>query len=93
MWTSSRPRTGIRVDGQSIELVDDFCYLAVCWSTATRKVLNKDALVPSLHSAPSQNACGHHQWSQSASIRIRSSLYHDMRIRDLGSTVYDGGEA
>ncbi|KAK6751555.1 hypothetical protein RB195_003140 [Necator americanus] len=27
MWISSRPRTGIRVDGQPIELVDDFCYL------------------------------------------------------------------
>ncbi|KAK6736754.1 hypothetical protein RB195_019445 [Necator americanus] len=27
MWTSSRPRTGIRVDGQPIELVDEFCYL------------------------------------------------------------------
>ncbi|KAK6743364.1 hypothetical protein RB195_010554 [Necator americanus] len=27
MWISSRPRTGIRVDGQPIELVDGFCYL------------------------------------------------------------------
>ncbi|KAK6757534.1 hypothetical protein RB195_015383 [Necator americanus] len=27
MWISSRPRTGIRVDGQQIELVDEFCYL------------------------------------------------------------------
>ncbi|KAK6735676.1 hypothetical protein RB195_018730 [Necator americanus] len=27
MWISSRPRTGIRVDGQPIELVDKFCYL------------------------------------------------------------------
>ncbi|KAK6727868.1 hypothetical protein RB195_005503 [Necator americanus] len=27
MWISSRPRTGIRVDGQPIELVDEFCYL------------------------------------------------------------------
>ncbi|KAK6734692.1 hypothetical protein RB195_018092 [Necator americanus] len=27
MWISSRPRTGIRVDGQLIELVDEFCYL------------------------------------------------------------------
>ncbi|KAK6749708.1 hypothetical protein RB195_001985 [Necator americanus] len=26
MWISSRPRTGIRVDGQPIELVDEFCY-------------------------------------------------------------------
>ncbi|KAK6763071.1 hypothetical protein RB195_023685 [Necator americanus] len=26
MWISSRPRTGIRVDGQSIEHVDEFCY-------------------------------------------------------------------
>ncbi|KAK6753817.1 hypothetical protein RB195_013041 [Necator americanus] len=30
MWIeiSSRPRTGIRVDGQPIELVDEFCYLS-----------------------------------------------------------------
>ncbi|KAK6739499.1 hypothetical protein RB195_008176 [Necator americanus] len=27
MWISSRTRTGIRVDGQPIELVDEFCYL------------------------------------------------------------------
>ncbi|KAK6747858.1 hypothetical protein RB195_000822 [Necator americanus] len=27
MWISSRRRTGIRVDGQRIELVDEFCYL------------------------------------------------------------------
>ncbi|KAK6737703.1 hypothetical protein RB195_020046 [Necator americanus] len=27
MWISSRPRTGIRVNGQPIELVDEFCYL------------------------------------------------------------------
>ncbi|KAK6729458.1 hypothetical protein RB195_006481 [Necator americanus] len=27
MWISSRPRTGIRVEGQPIELVDEFCYL------------------------------------------------------------------
>ncbi|KAK6738482.1 hypothetical protein RB195_020530 [Necator americanus] len=27
MWISSRPRTGIRVDGQPIELVGEFCYL------------------------------------------------------------------
>ncbi|KAK6757732.1 hypothetical protein RB195_015507 [Necator americanus] len=27
MWISSRPRTGIRVDGQPIELVDEFYYL------------------------------------------------------------------
>ncbi|KAK6763989.1 hypothetical protein RB195_024351 [Necator americanus] len=27
MWISSRPRTGIRVDGHPKELVDEFCYL------------------------------------------------------------------
>ncbi|KAK6738276.1 hypothetical protein RB195_020406 [Necator americanus] len=27
MWISSRPRTRINVDGQPIELVDEFCYL------------------------------------------------------------------
>ncbi|KAK6762919.1 hypothetical protein RB195_023576 [Necator americanus] len=27
MWISSRSQTGIRVDGQPIELVDEFCYL------------------------------------------------------------------
>ncbi|KAK6761252.1 hypothetical protein RB195_022351 [Necator americanus] len=27
MCISSRPRTGIRVDGQPIKLVDEFCYL------------------------------------------------------------------
>ncbi|KAK6760389.1 hypothetical protein RB195_021744 [Necator americanus] len=27
MWISLRPRNGIRVDGQTIKLVDEFCYL------------------------------------------------------------------
>ncbi|KAK6748972.1 hypothetical protein RB195_001530 [Necator americanus] len=27
MWISSRPRTGIKVNGQPIELVNEFCYL------------------------------------------------------------------
>ncbi|KAK6764821.1 hypothetical protein RB195_024951 [Necator americanus] len=27
MWISSRPRTGIRMDGQPNELVDEFCYV------------------------------------------------------------------
>ncbi|KAK6764171.1 hypothetical protein RB195_024478 [Necator americanus] len=27
MWISLRPRTGIRVNGQPIELVDEFCFL------------------------------------------------------------------
>ncbi|KAK6761484.1 hypothetical protein RB195_022523 [Necator americanus] len=27
MWSSSRPRTGIRVDGQPIELIDEFCHV------------------------------------------------------------------
>ncbi|KAK6761944.1 hypothetical protein RB195_022878 [Necator americanus] len=29
MWISTRRQAGIRVDGQPIELVDKFCYLAV----------------------------------------------------------------
>ncbi|KAK6751863.1 hypothetical protein RB195_003344 [Necator americanus] len=28
IWVSSRPQTGIKVDGQSIKLVDEFCYLS-----------------------------------------------------------------
>ncbi|KAK6763111.1 hypothetical protein RB195_023716 [Necator americanus] len=27
MWISSKPRTGTRMDGEPIELVDEFCYL------------------------------------------------------------------
>ncbi|KAK6763994.1 hypothetical protein RB195_024358 [Necator americanus] len=28
LWASSRPRTGTKVKGQSIELVDEYCYLS-----------------------------------------------------------------
>ncbi|KAK6758628.1 hypothetical protein RB195_016072 [Necator americanus] len=28
MWTSSKPRAGIKVDGQPIEPIDEFCYMS-----------------------------------------------------------------
>ncbi|KAK6762451.1 hypothetical protein RB195_023247 [Necator americanus] len=48
MWISSRPRTGIRVDGQPIELVDEFCYLGCMLEKNGSH--EKDAVRPFQHS-------------------------------------------
>ncbi|KAK6749805.1 hypothetical protein RB195_002048 [Necator americanus] len=52
-------------------------------------MFSKDALRPLLHLTPQRNACGrpHHQRSQAASLPIRNSPHHDVRIGDLGSTI------
>ncbi|KAK6759214.1 hypothetical protein RB195_021063 [Necator americanus] len=59
MWISSRPPTGIRVNKQPIELVDEFrdlgfsCILKNNYEkAATRKIFSKDALRPILHLTP-----------------------------------------
>ncbi|KAK6742431.1 hypothetical protein RB195_009977 [Necator americanus] len=56
MWISSTSRTGIRVDGQPIELVDGFFYLGCTLKNngkeQQRKIFSKDALRPFPHSTP-----------------------------------------
>ncbi|KAK6761126.1 hypothetical protein RB195_022262 [Necator americanus] len=84
---------GITVDGQLIEL--KFCYL--------RCALKKNGS----YENDIQRRCAkaisaftkmlvdnsHHQRNQAASLTIRSSPYNDARIGDMGSTIYDDGEA
>ncbi|KAK6749134.1 hypothetical protein RB195_001625 [Necator americanus] len=60
MWISSRPRTGIRVDGQPIELVDEFCYLGCTLKnngSYERDVQQRCAKATSAFKSL-QNACG-----------------------------------
>ncbi|KAK6761378.1 hypothetical protein RB195_022440 [Necator americanus] len=54
MWISPIPRTGIRVDGQPIEPVDEFCYLGCMLKNngSYEKIFSKDALRPFPHSTP-----------------------------------------
>ncbi|KAK6761518.1 hypothetical protein RB195_022549 [Necator americanus] len=54
MWISSRPRTGIRVEGQPIELVDEFSYLGCTPKNngSYEKIFSKDALRLLLHLTP-----------------------------------------
>ncbi|KAK6734602.1 hypothetical protein RB195_018035 [Necator americanus] len=50
MWISSRPSTGIRVDGQPI---DEFCYLSCALKKkATRAIFSRDGLRPFPHPTP-----------------------------------------
>ncbi|KAK6744492.1 hypothetical protein RB195_011295 [Necator americanus] len=55
MWISSRPRTGIRVNGQPIDLVDEFCYQGCTLKSSgsyQSEMFSKDALRPLLHLTP-----------------------------------------
>ncbi|KAK6730302.1 hypothetical protein RB195_007020 [Necator americanus] len=54
MGISSRPRTGIRVDGQPIELVDEFCYLGCTLKNngSYEIFFSNGALRPLLHLTP-----------------------------------------
>ncbi|KAK6763723.1 hypothetical protein RB195_024160 [Necator americanus] len=71
MWVSSRPPTGVRVNGQPIELVDEFCYLAFMLKNNGSY---KCGIQQSQLSSPTKPA---------ASLFIRNSHHHDER-KQLG---------
>ncbi|KAK6742416.1 hypothetical protein RB195_009968 [Necator americanus] len=71
---------GTRVDGQRIEFVHKFCNLGCM--LRNNGSYEKDVV-----------ATPYHQQSQAARLPTRYSPHHDVRIGDLGSTVYGGGEA
>ncbi|KAK6760740.1 hypothetical protein RB195_021985 [Necator americanus] len=54
MWVSAGLSSGISVNGQPIELVNEFCYLGCTQRTpaATREMFSKDALRSLLHLTP-----------------------------------------
>ncbi|KAK6756539.1 hypothetical protein RB195_014761 [Necator americanus] len=99
MWISSRPRTGIRVDGQPIELVAELCYLRCTLKnngSYERDVQQKCAKATSAFNSLTNEMSvvdPHHQRSQAASLPIRNLPHHDVWIGDLGSTINGYGEA
>ncbi|KAK6760980.1 hypothetical protein RB195_022160 [Necator americanus] len=52
MWVSRRTSTRVEVNGEPIELVDEFCYLGCMLETmaASREIFSKDALKLTRHS-------------------------------------------
>ncbi|KAK6743716.1 hypothetical protein RB195_010798 [Necator americanus] len=68
IWISSRPRTGIRVDGKPIELVDEFCYLGCTLKNNGREMFSKNAPRPLLH----LTKC---LWSTSITNEVKLRVY------------------
>ncbi|KAK6759594.1 hypothetical protein RB195_021274 [Necator americanus] len=99
MWIFSRPRTGIRVNGQPVELVDEFCYLGCTLKNncsyeedvqqrCAKATSPFNSLTKCLWSTPITN-----EVNEAASLPIQSSPHHDVRIGDLGSTINGYGDA
>ncbi|KAK6760612.1 hypothetical protein RB195_021903 [Necator americanus] len=97
MWISARPLSGIRVNGQPIELVDEFCYSGCIQKndgTHEVDILQRCANATCAFNSSKKvfvvDLIG--QRSQGASLPIRNSPYYDERIGDLGSAVNGDGE-
>ncbi|KAK6734895.1 hypothetical protein RB195_018220 [Necator americanus] len=87
MWISSRPRTGIRVNGPPIELVDEFCYLRCTLKnngSYERDVQQRCAKATSAFNSLTKclwSTDSRHQRRQAASLPICNSPHHDRRLR------------
>ncbi|KAK6733704.1 hypothetical protein RB195_017455 [Necator americanus] len=93
MQVTSRPQKGIRMERDSMELVDQFCYLG---STLTNNVSHeKDTqqkwAVALLHLAQ-RNACGRSPSPRKFSCEP-TYPYHSIRIGILDNTIYGYREA
>ncbi|KAK6764436.1 hypothetical protein RB195_024670 [Necator americanus] len=89
---ASRPRAGIRVNGQPIKLVDEFCYLG--YTLKNNGYYEKDIQQRCAKATSAFNSFNempvvdpHHQRSQAASPPIRNSPHHDVRIGYLWPIV------
>ncbi|KAK6734652.1 hypothetical protein RB195_018066 [Necator americanus] len=95
MWTSSRTRTGIRVDGQPIELVDEFCYLGCTLKnngSYERDVQQRFAKATSAFNS----LTGCLWWTpitDEAKLRVYLSAIRPIMMYGLGSTINGYGEA
>ncbi|KAK6728615.1 hypothetical protein RB195_005952 [Necator americanus] len=89
--------TGIRVDGQPIELVDEFCYLGCMLKNDGNYERDIQQRFAGANSA--FNSLTKCLWStsiatsQATSLPIRNSTYHIVQIGDLGSAGDSDGEA
>ncbi|KAK6727327.1 hypothetical protein RB195_005179 [Necator americanus] len=93
MWISSRPRTGIRVDGQPIELVDEFCYLGC--TLKNNGSYEGDVQQRCAKATSAFNSLTKCLWSTPITneVKLRVYLSHDVRIGDLDSTINSYEEA
>ncbi|KAK6751717.1 hypothetical protein RB195_003247 [Necator americanus] len=95
VWISSRPRTGIRVDGQPIELVDEFFYLGC--TLKNNCSYERDVQQRCAKATSTFNSLTKCLWStpvtNEVKLPIRNSPHHDVRIGDLGSIINGYEEA
>ncbi|KAK6764463.1 hypothetical protein RB195_024696 [Necator americanus] len=74
MWISSRPRAGIRVDGQPIKLVDEFCYLG--YNLKNNGYYEKDIQQRSAKAASAFNSLTKCLWSTTITNEVKcESIY------------------
>ncbi|KAK6757200.1 hypothetical protein RB195_015181 [Necator americanus] len=98
MWISSRPRTGIRVDGQPIELVDEFFYLGC--TLKNNGSYEKDTQQRCAKTVSAFNSLTKCLWSTPITNEVKLRVYLSVirpilmyvRIGGLGSTIYSDGE-
>ncbi|KAK6762628.1 hypothetical protein RB195_023376 [Necator americanus] len=72
MWTSSRPRAGIRVDGEPRELVDDFCYLGC---TLKNNGNEKDIQQSCAKTTSAFNSLTKYLWSTPITNEVKVRVY------------------
>ncbi|KAK6743730.1 hypothetical protein RB195_010806 [Necator americanus] len=90
MWVSSRPRTGIRVGGQLIELVDEFGYLAC--TLRNNGSYEKDIKQRPAKAISAFNFLTKCLWSTKPLTKASSEStypqpHHDVRIENLGTII------
>ncbi|KAK6744145.1 hypothetical protein RB195_011076 [Necator americanus] len=100
MWISSRPRTGIRVDGQPIELIDEFRYLSC---TLNNDSYERDVQQRCAKTTSAFNSSTKCLWSTPITnevnmLRVYLSAIHPIMMYGpetwaAPSTVVNGGEA
>ncbi|KAK6750579.1 hypothetical protein RB195_002510 [Necator americanus] len=73
MWIFSRPRTGIRVDGQPIKLVDEFCYLG--FTLKSKCSYEKDIQQRCVKATSTFNSLTKCLWSIPITNKVKSGVY------------------
>ncbi|KAK6755704.1 hypothetical protein RB195_014223 [Necator americanus] len=95
MWISLRPRTGIRVDGQPIELVDKLCYLGC--TLKNNGSYKRDVQQECAKATSAFNSLTKCLWSTSITselkLRIYLSTIRPSMIGDVDSTMNGDAEA
>ncbi|KAK6742349.1 hypothetical protein RB195_009924 [Necator americanus] len=83
MWISSTSQTGIRVDGQPIELADEFCYLG--GTLKNNSSYEKDIQQRCAKAVSAFNSLTKCLWSTTNEVKLRVYLFAIRPIMMYGS--------